>query len=258
MGFVGSAFGGVSLASHEAVYVIEMKGVASGSEIATADGRSHYSLRKVCDGWVSSENYAVAFGFGEGGSSSFISHYESWESEDSRSFTFEVIENSNITGERSYEGFANSVGDIREAFHSDGDGEVRVLPSDTVFPIEHILSLMTEAEGGRVVVQQSHLFFGGEHEDSLYFINSIMGKKRAVEESLSELSDILGGLGEDGYWPLSIAYYDPDSREAEPEYAIAFELQSNGIIRGYTIDYGSFRLRARLTQLDPLDPEICE
>lgn len=244
------------LASHQAVYEFDLKSATSAADINSINGRTHYMLKKVCDGWVSSENYAISFGFIGGNSADFITQYETWESDENSSFTFETIEHSTVTGKASYQGFAHQRDGRIEAFHSDGDGRMRNLPDNTVFPIQYTIRLLEDAEAGGPIIRQAHLFFGGEVSDSLYFVSTVMGKKKSGQLQKT-LAETMGTLGEDEYWPLSIAYYNPDATESVPEYSVVSDIQPNGIIRGYTVDYGTFTLRARLKKLEPLAPEEC-
>lgn len=256
-GISGSALAAPSITSHQAIYELDLKSATAASDVKTIDGKTHYTLKQVCDGWTSSENYAISFGFEEGGSANFISHYKTWESEDGSSFTYDIVENSDAMGEKAFQGFANSTGDSAEAFHSDGDGGMRALPENTVFPIHHMMALLDAAQTSSPVIRQSHMFFGGEIDDSLYFISAIMGEKKDEAPSKS-LAKRLGEFAEDSYWPLSISYYNPDAQEAEPEYAITFQLQNNGVIRGYTVDYGEFRMRAKLNKIADVDAISCD
>ena len=246
-----------TLASHQAIYELDLKSATSAAEINSVDGKTHYVIKKVCDGWASSENYAISFGFEEGQPANFISHYKTWESDENSSFTFEIVENSNATGEAVFEGFANNQDGKIEAFHSEGDGSMRPLPDDTVFPMQHMIGLLEDGKVSAPVIRQSHLFFGGEATDSLYFISAVMGKKKSSRLK-DDMADTMGVLGEDEYWPLSIAYYKPDAKDAEPEYSIAFKLQPNGVIRGYVVDYGTFTMEASLKTLEPIQPETCD
>ena len=245
-----------TLASYQAFYELDLKSTTAAAEVNSVSGKTHYVVKKVCDGWASSENYAISFGFEEGEPANFISHYKTWESDEGSSFTFEIAENSNATGEAIFEGFANNQDGKVEAFHSDGDGAMRLLPDDTIFPMQHLIGLLEAGKVSAPVIRQSHLFFGGEQTDSLYFISAVMGKKKSSVLQ-KDMAEKMGDLGENDYWPLTIAYYKPDAQESEPEYSIAFELQPNGVIRGYVVDYGSFSMQASLKTVEPIQPEDC-
>jgi len=238
--------------SHFAVYDLDLKSADSSSNVKTIDGRTSYRLERTCDGWAAVEDYAISFGIGEGGQiSNFISHYETWESFAGTAFSFSVVENSTITGENIYEGFANISDDMAEAFFLNDEEMNRELPADTVFPVRHMQELLALANKGKKVHQTS-LFLGGDEEDAIYFVSSVIGNKKSEAPG-----DLLGDLGEDSYWPLRIAYFNPDAADAEPDYEIQFDMQENGIIRSYSVDYGDFVMRARLNSIEPVTEKNC-
>jgi hypothetical protein len=240
------------LASHQAFYDLELKSVAGSANLIGIVGKTHYTLEKVCDGWISSENSAISLNYDAGEVLNFISYYEIWESAEGTALTFRYVENSDVDGERYFEGYANSENGVVEAYHSDADGAVRELPSNTLFPIHHMAQLLQRAEAGSPPIQPSNVFFGGASDDALYFASAVTGQKREVAAD-----NVLGLLGQDGYWPLTIAYFSLETLEAEPDYAITFEMQSNGIVRNYVVDYGDFSMRAELKKIDPIDEKKC-
>jgi hypothetical protein len=227
--------------SHQAVYDIELYSVTTATDIKTISGQTYFLFEDVCDGWSVIEDSAVSFGFGEEGMSDFISHYETWESKDGSSFSFSALENSNIAGERFYEGFANSGDDSAEAFHSIHDGTSTEIPANTVFPTKHMILSLKKARDG-AVLHQSSVFVAGEVDDSLYLVNTVLGKKKH-----DPAPETLGSIGQSGYWPITIAYFKPNAIKVEPEYEVSFKVQDNGVIRSYIVDYRNFSMRAELS-----------
>ena len=249
LGLAGSAFG--QTVSHRVVYDLDMHNVSSAAQVETIDGQTHYSLRRVCDGWETIEDYAISFGFGQDGQSNFISHYQTWESFAGDAFTFTVTENSTLDGDKQYDGFANIGQGMGEAFYSVGQPTTRELPDNTMLPMKHMLMLLDRARNGERVYQ-SNLFLGGDQDGSLYFVNSVMGKRKSIPAD-----DSIGDLAEDGYWPITIAYYDPDAVTPEPEYEITFRVQDNGVIRSYIVKYSDFSMRATLRSAEEIDAASC-
>ena len=72
-----------------------------------------------------------------------------------------------------------------------------------------------------------------------------------------ENKDVLGTLADNSYYPVNIAYFDPNSVEAVPEYEITFHLQPNGVVAYYEVDYGDFAIDAKLTEVKPLSRPEC-
>ncbi|XDZ64684.1 DUF1849 family protein [Alphaproteobacteria bacterium LSUCC0684] len=247
----GNAMAG-GFSPHFAVYDLDLKSSTSSSNVKTIDGRTSYRLERSCDGWTAVEDYAISFGIGDSGRiSNFISHYETWESYSGTAFSFNVVENSTITGENSYEGFANISDGMAEAFFLDSEEGSQELPENTVFPVKHMQDLLSLARKGKKV-HQSTLFLGGDQEDAIYFVSTIIGNRKEVTPD-----ELLGSLGQDSYWPLRIAYFNPDAADAEPDYEIQFDMQENGIIRSYSVDYGDFVMRARLNSIEPVTEKGC-
>lgn len=247
--FSSSAF--AQFTSHRVVYDLDLDTVSAAAQVETIDGQTHYSLERVCDGWETIEDYAISFGFGQNAVSNFISHYQTWESFEGGTFTFAVTENSTLDGDNQYEGYANISDSDAEAYYSNSENGIRELPEDTLFPTSHLRHLLGLARQG-VRVSQSHLFLGGEEDGSLYFVNSVMGQRKTVKPDKT-----LGDLAEDGYWPINIAYYDPESVTPEPEYEISFQVQDNGVIRAYTVKYSDFSMKATLQSSELIKERQC-
>lgn len=239
------------LVSYQAVYDIELEKTSTAADVKTITGQTHFIFEDVCDGWTSVEDYAISFGFGDEGVSNFISHYETWEAKDGSSFSFTALENSNIEGEMKYDGFANSSNGVAEAFHTTDGGTVTELPADTVFPIYHMQRLLEKAAKGEPL-HQSKIFLGGDVDSSFYVVNAVLGKPKEEPAPRS-----LGAIGQTSYYPIRIAYFKPNSTNVEPEYEILFNLQPNGVIQSYVVDYGTFSMKATATTAQSITPAPC-
>lgn len=237
--------------SHRAVYDIKLHSSTPTTDVQTVSGQTHILFQDVCDGWAITEDYAISFGLGEDVSASFISHYETWESKDGSSFSFSVLENSNIDDEQVYEGFANLSDGYAEAFYSSGSGQAIELPADTVFPVQHMQRLVKKAQDG-VALYQSNIFLGGDSQQALYLVNAVLGKEKTTPAPPE-----LGNIGQASYWPITLAYFKTDAPTAAPEYEIEVKLQANGVIRSYLADYGNFVVQAKLSSGESLETPTC-
>ena len=238
-----------NIASHRAVYDVEVLRLSSSSQVQSINGSSEYSIQRLCDGWQSVEHSAIALGFYEG-SSNFVSQHKSWEALNGKAFSFSIYEDSTAKGIHHYEGFANLNEDHSEAYFTNETQQKLTLPEGTVFPIAHITETLENIRLGDKM-QQSMLFLGGEREDSLYLVSSI-----AADKKTGEVPELLGPLGEAGYWPLRLAYFKVDTQEIFPDYEIEYQIQNNGVIRSYVVDYGDFSIRGQMRLIEPLvEPE---
>ena len=69
--------------------------------------------------------------------------------------------------------------------------------------------------------------------------------------------ETLGKLASPSYYPIQIAYFDPNSTEAVPEYEITFHMLPNGVVAYYEVDYGTFAIDAKLVNVKPLPQPDC-
>ena len=124
------------------------------------------------------------------------------------------------------------------------------LPTNTYFPIQHLIAVLQKAEQGERILAAS-VFTGAQPDDALLSTNTVIGvwKNEAGDK-------IMGKFGQEGYWPIQTAYFKPNSNGAVPEYEILYSMQPNGIVRHYVIDYGDFTVIADLLKLENVPNKI--
>ena len=61
------------IASYEAVYQLDLWENTPSSAVESVNGKTFYSLTRGCDGWHSTEKYAINFLLSEGQSTEFVS-----------------------------------------------------------------------------------------------------------------------------------------------------------------------------------------
>ncbi len=235
---------------YRAIYDIEMSDTTQRATLQSIGGQTRYQFNKDCGGWAVLEEYGLSFDFGVNQDSHFFARYQTWESFDGKSFSFKVLKNSTLNGEEHFEGFANKTAAGVEAHYVLG-GDDLTLPSDTIFPTAYITDLLNKARGGTgggtggdTPFHPANLFMGGDSRDAHYFTHSVLGKKRRTENP-----EVFGDLAEDYYWPVTIAYYDPSSKQAEPEYQLLYHIQDNGVVQFYRVDYFDYQLTANLRSI---------
>ena len=128
------------------------------------------------------------------------------------------------------------------------------LPPGTVFPTEHMQSVLAGARSGERLV--SHEVFDGAGFDALTRVVAAIGRPHTDEGGG-------GGDADDGdgrlSWPVSMAYYEVGAGPSEvggdlPEFEAAFEVDDGGVMRELVLDYGEFRLSAELERLEEFPP----
>lgn len=245
--------GAVELAAHEATYEMGLLSVRQESQMAGVKGKTNFTIRRDCDGWKSSENYVLEFDYQSGETAIMASHFSSWEEMAGQLYSFEVHEGSTFEDEKQFNGYANlpPVADRPEAFFSMQPDIAMPLPDQVFFPVAHTRELLDKAEqGGKLF--SAHIFFGAEPDRALKRTSSVIGSQQSVKNDKE-----LGKLAGPSYYPIQIAYFDPNSTESVPEYEITFHMLPNGVVSYYEVDYGTFAIDAKLVDAKPLPQPDC-
>ncbi len=199
----------------------------------------------------------------------FVSHIASEQSvttNDQRLTTFEEPDGSRYRFiSRSYHGetlreSVNGLATRRDnAVHVDlsepQDSEL-LLPSDVLFPFQHLKKLIAAAHNGETMVS-ANVFEGADAGQTVYEASAAIGLPGSgavlpVIADIEPLSDL-------PRWHVDIAYFDHSEGLAElPEYEFSYTLLSNGVSTDVFLDYGDFTLRGELVSLELLDTPACE
>ncbi|MGB0161810.1 MAG: EipB family protein, partial [Candidatus Puniceispirillaceae bacterium] len=240
------------LVAHKAFYEMEMGDKVQNSHIVSVMGRSVFAMERDCTGWRSIEDYMVQFIVENGGADRILSHFESWEADSGDKYSFDIMEESSFEGRKDFGGFVQlDTGSAGEAVFTTTPDTVVDLPTDTVFPVRHVQRILAEAEAGAKMIS-ANVFTGAEPDSALMRTSTVVGGWRDEPGD-----DELGQFGEDGYWQINVAYFKPAATTSEPEYVIKFQMQRNGLVRGYEIDYGDFSIEASLTSVEPVETQSC-
>lgn len=258
--FVVSTAGAIAFASgaaattimpHRAFYEMQLGIADQNSNVQTVSGRSAFTLGRECDGWRSNEDYVIEFGAQEGNLDRVLSRFESWEADTGEMYSFDISESSSFQSAKDFTGFAELKSTGGNAYFSMADNVAVELPENTYFPMRHLNAILDSAKSDKKILAAS-VFTGAEPDDALLSTNTVIGSWRG-----DPAADEMGALGQDGYWPVQVAYFKPAATAAEPEYEIHFAIQPNGIVRRYVIDYGDFTIIATLLKLESVEMPAC-
>ena len=117
--------------------------------------------------------------------------------------------------------------------------------------MRHLNAIIDSAKNGKTMLAAS-VFTGAKPDDALLSTNTVIGGWRGEKAAIQ-----MGKFGQDGFWPVQIAYFKPAATAAAPEYEIQYSMQPNGVIRRYIIDYGDFTIIAKLLKLESVETPIC-
>lgn len=256
--FAADAHAGVAegLASHRAVYEIELDKASDSSGIDSMFGRMVYEFSgSPCEG------YTVGFRFVSqlnNGDRVRMTDQQTTTYENIRDRTFDFLTKTYINQklDKEVRGKARLEGNATVVDLTDPKPDALTLGLSE-FPTAQMITLIEKAKKGEHFFQ-SRLFDGSDEGREVMLTTNIVGSARVVETGESE-AGIVGDLGAQPVWPVSVAYFsESESGDGTPEYRIAFKLHENGVTRDLVMDYGDFSLKGKLVGLEIFDTPECE
>jgi hypothetical protein len=122
------------------------------------------------------------------------------------------------------------------------------------------MAIIRQAKAGSRVFS-GNLYDGSEGGEKYYFTAAAIGKVSTREElrAVPKLSGDAAKLDGVRSWPVSIAYFKPESRHFDqlPLYEMYFRFHENGVTSNLVIDHGDYRLKGELKELTLLDQSPC-
>jgi len=243
---------GWEIAPHNAVYELSLLGQPGSSNLSALRGNMTFIWDQSCDGWVIEQNYEIDLLDQEGGSISIGSEYSSLETLNGSDLGFESRNLINGLVDEEFIGEAILDDDGGRARYREPSGLEMALPSGTMFPTEHSLTLLDHAEAGTSFFVAT--VFDGTSGDGVSEVSSIIGQGfEAPGPEVRLMSPLLQRPG----WSVSMAYFNASQQTSEPTVELTFEVLDNGVVRAMQIDYGSFAMDARLVFLESIDQASC-
>jgi hypothetical protein len=246
-----AAAGATPLAPHLAVYRLSLTDQANvANPFAEVRGGLVIEWRLACDGWLSRQRLAFVGALQEGGDLGHDVRFSSWEALDGSRMRYSYRSYDDQQLQEEFRGEARltpAAGGVA-SFTTPSQRQVD-LPPHTVFPTEHFRQVLDKAFAGERFV--THQVFDGAGFDALTQITTVIGQPRTIEL-------LAGQGGERGRaWPVSMAYYDLHAPSDTPKFEAGFLLGEDGVIRDVVLDYGDFRLNAKLEKLQMIERPAC-
>ncbi len=244
----------VGLTPHRAIYSLGLGTARSDSNISQAQGRMEFEWDDVCDGWTMSQRASLTLLHRSGGEVTLNWTMNSWESKDGLRYRFFVHD------------FPPDGEDVvvKGAARLDGPGEGGVaiyrgpeerrleLPRGTLFPTEHSLEMMAQAERGELPFWR--ILFDGFGQDDPHGVNASLVKAIGAGEPTSIESALIAGQPS---WRVRLAYFPLNKPTMEPDQEQEFRVFANGVVDELVIDHGYFTIDAVLEDLKPLPESGC-
>ena len=247
MALCGMSAAHADLASHRALYEIELVSARPGSPVSNVDGQMMTEAVDVCDGWVVEQRYRMHFAYMESPPVAITTSYATWEANDGGAFSFNMRTTTDgvVTEETRGEATLTPAGGA--AHYRLPEPQDVALPPGTLLPTAHTRALIEQAQAGRTVA--TSLLFDGTTATGLSEVSAVIGTAGALS-SLDEAVPLTDGPS----WQVSLAFFSATGGAETPDYELSAILFENGLIGDMTIDYGDFVIRSTLREVEAIDP----
>jgi hypothetical protein len=237
------------VAPHRASYELLLDSANPASDVVDVQGSMEFEWADSCSGWTVTQKSLMTVTYSSNETADIGWSLLSWESKDGLKYRFLVrnLENGEMADQYRGEASLDGLGRAGRAVYSLPARKTVRLPAGTLFPTAHSLELLRHAEAGDTLMWR--MVFDGSDDKGLFGVNAVIGKpKPAAPTSVS--STLLAGAA----WPILLAYFAAEGQEAEPTNEQRLSIRDNGVVDELRIDYGNFRVLARLKQIAPLKP----
>jgi hypothetical protein len=203
-------------------------------------------LAKVGDGWAIEQKSTLHIYYKDESAEQVITTLATYESLDGLKYSFNARtlrgeEEENISGDA----ILASKGGAGIVTYQQPDVSETRLPVGTIFPTQHLIYMLQGAMRGQKVI--SNLVFDGSSEThEAVQVDTVLGA--AQEPKLALTNKEL--LKAKKVWPMRMAIYTVESNAPEADYEINQHVLDRGVIRDMTLDYGTFKVKAVLTQVE--------
>ena len=240
------------LAPHTAHYTMKLLSARGGSGIEAVTGDMGIRWEGACTGWTMSNRTVFDVTYTGGENVRVTMDASTWEAAAGDRYTFLVRTLFNDKESERIEGKARLADGGAIAEFTLPAAKTITLPTGTMFPTTHTRMVLDAAGETPQVIRAT--VFDGFTDGGAQFVNAIIGK-RLTGRPLANSS--FPELQKGPSWNVSLAFFDADKADAEPNSEIRLKIFRNGIAEVIEMDFGDFRLVATLKELRTGKPPVC-
>jgi hypothetical protein len=258
IGVPGTAEAGVPFLPHQALYELSLVKSRGSSSINGARGRILYNFSgNACEGYTSEFRQVSELEVGEGKTTLSDLRSTSWEDGAGKSYRFKIDSRMNDGISSPVDGMAERTGDQITVKLKQPEARTFTLDGSTVFPTEQIQRIIAAAREGKSILELT-VYDGSDNGQKVYNTLSVIGHGMTGDkQNASDPSTTNDQMKSMTRWPVTVSYYDRDSRkkdgEETPVYSMSFELFENGVSRALVLDYNDFVISGALGRFDVKD-----
>ena len=239
-----------TIISHKAYYDLEFLTNETTSSLESGKGKSTFFLKKKCKGWALKETFAISFDLINKKKSKNFSTFTSFEDIESKNFSFEHMDKSDLNENIFYSGFVEKKESRLEGLILDKKNNKFYFEEKILFPTEHLKTLLKNARNQKKFLT-TKVFFGSDKDNLVKIVSAFIGKK--VNTTFSSKEKWI----DKKVWPIQLAFYDINQKLPNPKTIVVAHVDQNGISHYYEVDYGSYRMKGKLNKIEKIKDERC-
>ena len=232
-----------TIVSHKAYYDLEFLTNETPSVVEGGSGKSSFLLEKQCKGWSLKEIFAITFNLNNKDNSKNFSIFSSFEDFTAKNFSFEHLDKNDLEKEMFYSGYVKKNKNILNGQIFDKKNEKFSFDDDILFPTEHLEILLKNAKKN-INFHTAKVFFGSDKDNLVKVVSAFIGKKINTDISIENK------LLKKQVWPIQLSFYNLNQKNPNPKTKVIAYVDDRGIAHSYTVDYGSYKMKGRLTNIE--------
>ncbi|MEQ9520139.1 MAG: cell envelope integrity EipB family protein [Parvibaculum sp.] len=246
----------IELASHRAVYDLELERSKSSADIGGLSGRMVLEwVGTSCEGYTLNQRLVTQVADTDGGVAVRDLRLTTWESGDGDEFRFELQQFLNGALAETISGEATRDGSDTGAVFTQPQNTKLALPQSVIFPSEFLRGLVSAALAGRSL--ETAQVFEGAETDRFFEVSSFIGKERTGTGDVQDLpgdgKELVGARA----WSVQVSYFNGEDLQGLPEYQVSYQMFANGVSSDMLLDYGDLVIKGRLVELDYIRVNPC-
>ena len=239
-----------SLLSHKATYNLTLERKNMNSLLEGGVGKSTFLFQKTCSGWSLKENFMITYNLANKKSAKSFSVFKTFEDFKSKRFSFDHYDKSELSGEINYSGFVKKKDKNLSGKLIDKNIKNISYDGSILLPTEHLIKLINFAKEEKKFFN-SDVFFGSNKNNLIKRVTAFIGRKKLSSEK-SKYKFLKKNV-----WPINLAFYNFKQKKAIPETEISLEIDEEGVVHFYNVDYGDYIMIGKLDKIEVLEKKDC-
>ena len=236
-----------AFAPHRALYDMNLRYAERDANVVAVRGEMLADWSETCEGWTLEHRSTFDIEVAGEDPVRVTTNVTSFEAKDGLTYRFSVRNVERDGSEERIEGVARLEGKGKAGTVTYTKPEARTisLPAGTIFPTAHSEDALALA--GTQPTSFKRIVFDGLSGDGLFEVSAVIGARHATGPAERDAVRPVAGLPS---WPAQIAFFRHGSADAAPDNEMSFRMYANGVSDEMTIDFGTFKVLARLKALE--------